>query len=255
MKIFILQFALLTGILASDYCNPNLCRKKPHIGCKNHGKLSPSCPADAEVIELTHKQKELILHHHNQLRSKIASGNQSGFEPARRMATMRWNSELAKLAVLNVKTCDFEHDKCRNTDDFKFAGQNLAMRGNSKKFPEIEEIIPDCIHSWYQEHEKASQSDIDKYPDHTNGRMIGHFTQVVTAAARYVGCGAIRFTEARNRKSPMHKVLLTCDYSRTNLIGNPIYEAGPVGADCKTGFNVDYYGLCSDNEVIDPNEF
>lgn len=41
--------------------------------------------------------------------------------------TLEWDDELAYLAELNAKTCKIEHDLCRNTANFPYAGQNLAL--------------------------------------------------------------------------------------------------------------------------------
>ena len=72
------------------------------------------CVGQSEV-EITDDLRTLILDTHNTLRSRIASGQQPRFSTARRMAQMVWNDDLAFLAQLNTRTCQFEHDVCRNT--------------------------------------------------------------------------------------------------------------------------------------------
>ena len=66
-------------------------------------------------MTLTAAHKALILDTHNTWRSKIASGKQPRFSTARRMAQMVWNNDLAFLAQLNTRTCQFAHDSCINT--------------------------------------------------------------------------------------------------------------------------------------------
>lgn len=51
------------------------------------------------------------------------------------------------------------------------------------------------------------------------------------------------------------KVLTTCNYATPNMIGFPIYVVGETAARCKTGTNPTYPGLCSVNEVVDPNAY
>ena len=64
---------------------------------------------------LTAAHKALILDTFNTFRSRIASGLQPRFSTARRMAQMVWNNDLAFLAQLNTRSCQFAHDPCRNT--------------------------------------------------------------------------------------------------------------------------------------------
>ena len=99
---------------------------------------------------------------HNEFRNRTAAGEVDGYSPAVRMATLEWDDELAQLAELNVKTCVFKHDKCRNTDLFRYAGQNLAIRENS-----IEADVFDDVYfltqSWFEEYKDATQAVIDQY--------------------------------------------------------------------------------------------
>lgn len=59
--------------------------------------------------------KSKILDYHNKYRNQQALGQTPNYEPAVRMATMKWDSDLAKLAEMNVRTCMFGHDNCMNT--------------------------------------------------------------------------------------------------------------------------------------------
>jgi len=257
MKVIIIISSIITISLATDYCNPKICENPPypigpHIGCSASGQLGPACPPDAEYIELTDEHKKIILEEHNNLRNKIAGGQQKGFKPAKKMATMKWNDELAYLATLNALGCDFEHDKCRNTDDFTYAGQNLAVRSSTADFPETNQALRDAIRDWYLEYNISTQSDIDKYPLDTNGRMIGHFTQVVNGLAGEVGCGVTRYTDSISGTA-FKTFQLSCDYSRTNLGNQATYASGKTASDCKTGTNPHYPALCSESEKVDPN--
>lgn len=161
-----------------------------------------------------------------------------------------WNAELASQAVLNVNQCIMNHDPCRSTELFHYAGQNLAMRG-SKGSPvdPLATAVPKMIKSWYDEVKDALASDIDNYQSTT--RTIGHFTQVVTDRATHVGCGAAYFVDA----SGWDTILLACNYAITNMIGSPVYakvtSTDPeVASKCTTGVNPSYSALCSVNEVF-----
>lgn len=73
--------------------------------------------------------------------------------------------------------------------------------------------------------------------------QVGHFTQVVRDEAHAVGCAASRYTQGG-----WNTVLVACNYSNTNMIGQSIYKAGRTASGCKTGRNPKYPGLCSESE-------
>jgi hypothetical protein len=57
------------------------------------------------MVRLSSAQMQLLVDGHNSRRNTIASGNLPGFLPARRMAQMIWNTQLAQFAELNTKQC------------------------------------------------------------------------------------------------------------------------------------------------------
>lgn len=90
---FIWLIALWLRISSSaivDYCNHGLCGDSifEHITCEATGTLLPTCPDDARAIGITPVNIKQILELHNEVRNKIASGHQPGFQPAARMATV-----------------------------------------------------------------------------------------------------------------------------------------------------------------------
>lgn len=56
-------------------------------------------------VALSGAQMQLLVNGHNNYRNTVASGNLPGFLPARRMAQMTWNTQLAQFADLNTKQC------------------------------------------------------------------------------------------------------------------------------------------------------
>lgn len=235
-----------TTVKVTDYCNPTLCPAgSTHIACRNSGVFSPSCPADRQLVNLLQSDIQLILNVHNTFRNKIASGAEPGFNKAARMATMTWNVELASLAELNVKQCQMKHDDCISTVDFKYAGQNLGMRGASDDFLSVQDVITATVNAWYGEVFDANQVDINTCCKAQSGKVIGHFTQVVTDRAIKVGCAVSRFT-----RNSLKYSLLACNYAFTNLRGSPVYVSGNSASGCRTGINPSFPALCSVNENI-----
>lgn len=77
--------------------------------------------------------------------------------------TKTWNDELAKIACCNARTCDFKHDPCRSTDDHKYAGQNLAIVGQSQGYKEFRDAYEDLHTKWFLEHQHCDMHNIRKY--------------------------------------------------------------------------------------------
>ncbi|KAJ6637144.1 Antigen 5 like allergen Cul n 1 [Pseudolycoriella hygida] len=251
-------------VMATDYCNPSLCYGYgKHIGCENDRDFSPKCPDNRFIVNMTHNMKYFILNKHNQLRSFVAMGQIDGYESADRMAQMilkaklipmkknyisksillkTWDSELASLAEMNVKTCKFGHDKCFKTDNFPLAGQNLyEIRSTSKfKWDSFTEAIDYFIDRWFNEHTNADMNVIGRY--RSNGRKIGHFTQIVSSESSKVGCAMIMYK--RNRYVTLYFV---CNYSLSNILNAPIYTSGKPCSRCSYGCSKLYPGLCKVN--------
>lgn len=174
-KLHVFIFVFLFGIVfekvnsntfdsaGKNYCDPGLCKWQPggHIGCNNNGEWSERCSEDKELVPIDDKI-DLILHLHNKYRSFQALGEQVGFLPASRMPTLKWNSELAYLCELNVKTCDNNHDFCHNTKDFMFSGQNLGALSNNVRYIDEDEFINNMIGGWFTEYQDANQTTIDR---------------------------------------------------------------------------------------------
>lgn len=82
----------IIGITSGDaFCGrQDLCRPpSQHISCgASETGLSPTCERGTREIELTSQQIEQILKTHNEVRNKIASGNEPGYKSAARMTTM-----------------------------------------------------------------------------------------------------------------------------------------------------------------------
>lgn len=131
------------------------------------------------------------------------------------------------------------HDKCRNTKEFKFAGQNLGYRANSKEFEGISSFTNNVIWAWYNEIKFASPSDISVCCGPID--KIGHFLQIIQDQAKSVGCAVSQFV-----KGKMKYNLLACNYSITNMKSRPVYVTGPSASKCGSkGINSNYTSLCN----------
>lgn len=140
------------------------------------------CSDDAEFVEMEPGLQQLFLDAHNKVRNQQANGETPGFEPARKMATMvnsllfffnfnlqfaiysnlishqTWDDELATLAMYNTKQCKMNHDTCRSTQKYQYAGQNLAIHGETNN-----EFLANWAPGyWFEEYTRANMDDIRK---------------------------------------------------------------------------------------------
>lgn len=110
----------------------------------------------------------VILDRHNQHRNTIAGGKLRGYKAAGRMATMKWNNELASIAAYNVKQCRMKHDKCRNTNSFHFSGQNLIFRewtGPSHGNHFSKELLRQLVSNFFSEYKYGNMKIIKSYAE------------------------------------------------------------------------------------------
>ena len=120
------------------------------------------------MVDFTPEISE-VLKSHNDKRNQIAGGQLNGFLPAVQMAEMQWDNELAQLAVLNVKQCVMEHDSCRNTAQFAWAGQNLFSKRFIGTSLENSILISEAINAWWSENKDSNMDQINSFPENYNG--------------------------------------------------------------------------------------
>ncbi|XP_030386693.1 scoloptoxin SSD976 [Scaptodrosophila lebanonensis] len=232
--------------LAQNYCDPQLCPGGlRHVACQSTGRFADGCRA--ELVNVN-PHIALILGLHNERRNRIASGGLSGFPSATHMASMSWDSTLATLAAYNTLRCRMEHDQCRNTNTYRFAGQNLSVLFTRNI--DVEPFLRQRIEAWFDEHRYATSADIENYQPR-GGPAFGHFTTMINERNNRIGCAILRYTDANNSQG----TLLACNYAVTNVINNPVYRSGSPASECTTGRHSNYPNLCSSNESYNYNEW
>ncbi|TMW44096.1 hypothetical protein DOY81_010824, partial [Sarcophaga bullata] len=198
-SVFLCIVATIAGVSATDYCSSSICTNgAKHIACGHSGQFPASCPSNAKMIPITDDLKKILVDTHNEKRNFIAGGGDAKLSPACRMATMEWDDELANLAALNVMQCQMAHDRCRNTDAFKYSGQNLAWFGFTGPVDHAAKL-KQSVENWFSEVKDTKQSYIDSYPNGYSGPAIGHFTVMMADRNIRVGCAAVNYTNDGER--------------------------------------------------------
>merc|ERR1719334_1579413 len=147
----------------------------------------------SNIIErgFTQAGKDLIVKTHNELRQKVASGNETigNQPPATNMRKMKWNEELAMIAQRFADQCIFGHDKNRNICKGSYVGQNGFIDYTRKKtLEELNASVDKAVKLWYDEVKKMDPSNLK--PSVIRAKY-GHYTQVVWADTYEVGCGIV----------------------------------------------------------------
>ncbi|XP_053689096.1 antigen 5 like allergen Cul n 1-like [Sabethes cyaneus] len=228
--------AYSSGGTAPNYCSSTytkICENKgQHIGCnpKDFSAYGACYNLHPRMIKITNQYKNLILNQHNSLRNTLASGKMSStygtFPSAKKMPKLKWNDELAKLAELNVKQCEMEHDRCRSTVKFKNAGQNIYYSSWSVKRTNLEKLIKEGIQAWWDEHKDFYLNEVDKYQGQSYGVL--HFTAMAVDYQTDVGCAISMYDYSGTGDT----FLMTCNYSSWTWLQKAVYSRGQPCSGC-----------------------
>ncbi|XP_049541891.1 antigen 5 like allergen Cul n 1-like [Anopheles darlingi] len=244
-----LLFALLEGTLGYDYCSTSDChRQGEHVGCRPPATSGgPTCKGlkDARKVRISPELQQFILNEHNKNRSRLALGQVSPYRKAQKMPTLVWDPELASLADANARSCNYGHDHCRSTQQFPYAGQNIAItKFYGYKFTD-KELVTRFVSGWWSEYVDARPQYITAYPTSYSGKPIGHFTQIASDRTTKVGCSMWYWKDGQ-----FDVYYFVCNYSVTNIIKKSVYLAGDrTGSQCKKGLNSKFPGLCNVGEA------
>jgi len=201
---------------------------------------SATCTANTFLRELSSDAKTAILDKHNELRSKVALGNEAGQPAAANMMKLVWDDELELIAQRLADQCVFKHDAERGLLDGTSVGQNLYSSWNSVQ--DTEEVLQGkadgSVLAWYNEVTNPGFN-----PDHINPFNFtsgtGHYTQVVWAETTRVGCGSVHYKDGS-----WYKSLIVCNYAKSgNWRDGVMYIEGPACTQCPTGASC-ADGLC-----------
>lgn len=245
LKLAFLIIYILKSVKSVDWCEieTKFCKGRSHIGC-NPDQIKQIEVTNFEIIK-TSIVKNYILKGHNEMRDDQASGDYQNFPPASKMLEMDWDEDLTTLAEIHVRHCNMKHDKCRSTEKFPGAGQNLGYTCSSRKNRSIKFCVNRIIESWRNESNLTDSSIISSYV--RTKKKIGHYTICIKDTNRAVGCSVARYIQIIDGDE-YDCVMMTCNYAVTNIVNEPIYTTGPSGSDCYSiGKNISetYENLCS----------
>lgn len=176
--------------------------------------------------KLTPNQKQTIIDYHNELRNQIASGllTPPKFSLASNMAELVWDDNLERLAQTFADKAIFAHNPSRVVPKLPgYIGENIywSSSSGSNKFN-----VKEAINSWFNEHKDFDSPSMVFIQ---NGKKIGHFTQIVWATTKRVGCGLKTVVKGKNYQN-----YFVCNYhTGGNFLRQKIYENGAPCSKCK----------------------
>lgn len=199
---------------------------------------SSSCSSKTMYRELSESAKAAILDKHNELRRKVAKGEEWGQPAAANMKKMYWNTELETVAQRWADQCDFGHDDERCKDDGTSVGQNVFWSANSERKSErdVMSSLIDAAQGWYDEVTDPGYSFSDPWQSNYG---TGHYTQLVWAESDELGCGMVYY-----EGGSMYETIVVCNYAvHGNFKGRSMYKEGSACSMCPDGYGCED-GLC-----------
>ncbi|XP_050553907.1 uncharacterized protein LOC118270485 [Spodoptera frugiperda] len=212
-----------------------LCQGKGrHIACQfPDSGPGPSCERYTQ-IKFTNDLKHFITHYLNRRRQRIAAGNERvrggvHLPKPQIMMLVEWDRELALLAQRLADQCHFVHDDCRATVRYPYAGQTVGevrwRRSSESDELSAQRAIRRVLDAWWGERRRVQPKQLTApFRLTAKGTVWGHFSQLAVWNLQAVGCGAVRHGAHHSR------LLLVCDFSHTNMLGQRTLVAGPMAA-------------------------
>ncbi|XP_033943351.1 peptidase inhibitor R3HDML [Pseudochaenichthys georgianus] len=174
--------------------------------------------------DVSSREINALLDYHNRVRSQVSP-------PAANMEFMLWDEGLAKSADSWASQCVWDHGP---TQAMRYMGQNLSITTGRYR------SITDLVRSWYEERHHFS------YPNRCSGAVCSHYTQMVWASTKKVGCAVRKCSNMKVFGNTWKEAtLLVCNYSmKGNWVGEVPYTRGKPCSVCPSS----YGGSCWRNQ-------
>lgn len=200
------------------------------------------------ALALTEQEKATLLDAHNGLRSDVALNGAYGQPTATNMTRLVWNETLAQTAQDYADQCIWGHNGNRNAE-------YQALGGTHGYIGENISVISVLNRSSAINHANQGWGP-DEAVGYTFGTLngtasctvnsCGHYTQIVWANTREVGCGVATCPNGLTNLTWPTGTLVVCNYGPGgNYVGQTPYEAGQTASNCPTDAPDVENGLCT----------
>lgn len=238
------------NVNVKEFCDTKcLNPKDTHTICQYKCEIGPDCK-DWKLYPFADKDRQTLLDEHNKYREKVASGGDSrgGNGAAKDMIALNYDVDIEVTSFCWSRRCLFKHDVCRNLPKYTSAGQNLFLQSGTLPISGANtKLLNTSVYEWYEEIKDTKKAYIDKFQK-VEGKMIGHFTQLVWATTEFMGCTRVTYTDPKELKFKFHYHLL-CNYSPSgNFLEAPVYLFGKGCTERKA--NDHYKSLCGEVKPV-----
>lgn len=216
---------------------------------ESHTMLLPPSGCKIHKTGITEEDKEDILRIHNNLRAKVArgeeaQGNPGPQPPAADMRELVWNNQLAEVTEAWAKQCKQAHDQ---PGARKICSRNYYVNQNLHFYygfsPEVD--WDHAINDWYIEVKDLPKDVVGAFRPLTPIK-IGHYTQVVWGDTTEVGCSIVHYEAELGGKVLPESKIYACNYGKAgNVKERPLYTEGPPASQCPDGPSKKYPDLCA----------
>ncbi|SPP75602.1 antigen 5 like allergen Cul n 1 [Drosophila guanche] len=265
LRIAVCLMLISNEVGSTDYCRKDLCPPlSRHIGCENYGvcprgiygffgkDFHESCGTGAVILQFPMHLQAQLLSSLNSFRNAIALGRYPPFRPAARMSTLRWSEELAGLAKFALRGCDNLQEHCSNTNEFKYVSYIYGRTRWQHNAKTAHSVVQYVLQFWMDDHKRCTIDHINAIRPPKDGKCRGYFTQLVQDHAEHIGCALME--RRTGNGSGQYSYGLLCQFSRGKIFSQRVYvESVHPGEWCFSGANANYQGLCSLEELINPN--
>ena len=215
-----------------------------NVICQDFG-APDGCSYEIETRGVSEELSKVILEKHNQLRRKLAKGEEENWPSAANMKKLVWSDELASSAQEKVDQCGssanwtFPEATFTKTWRLSHSDSNTTMT-----MEDFENVVQD----WYsatiigfgnRTDHPIRQNQPEIWPSSQTASVTGNAPFLGETMA--LGCGLVIYSREAWRNL---KLFCYYDSPSVGLLSGPIYEVGPPCSSCQPGFSCDD-GLCA----------
>jgi len=207
------------------------------------------CSLEMKTRGMSEELSKVMLDKHNQLRRKLAKGEQENEPSAANMKKLVWNKKLASSAQEKVDQCgsiaNVTFPEATFTKTWRLSHSDSNTTTTMGDFENI-------VQHWYD----GTFIDFVNRTNHLDGQSqpeIWPFSQTASifgkvpflGETRALGCGLIIYS-----REAWRNLKLFCYYDSPNVgpSSDPLYEVGPPCSSCQPGFSCED-GLCASSDA------
>ncbi|XP_032593376.1 venom allergen 5 [Drosophila grimshawi] len=197
-----------------NYCRKELCPLGiTHVAC-GHQFWGDNCPKPRDGVNME-RNKNIIITHHNNLRMRMhrALGH---LPPAKRLLPLRWDEELAVIAMRVTNFCnDEEYSACVNTARYLNVAKSSEVL-HYKDPLDVPEVLKHVIQRNWGQFSTFKKESVEKFPKNATPADY-KFANMIYQKNDVLGCGMLV-------RGKIHMVYFTCLYNHKMQPGERLYD-------------------------------